>query len=338
MPTNQELDDEEFKDFVDQDTLKKQTLLARERNCKYFADYLEDKMVNDKNKTVNAKDLEELLSTQEGRDVFSSHFSSFFFTLRVRDNCWPKLGYAENIRSHIKNFIIKEHRIDIFNPENFPRAEADWKKYAKKLAQEGKSITEHKEEVPPDTMNKIYQLLSNTMDALQHRSSSDYEAKYLSKIPAELHNKLHTIMLYGAAVILVFYEVRRAKEGLEDLKLIDFKAVEDETFEFRFVKKFRSEADKNHASKGTNVACSGVIPFLDILLDDGVTMFNPGEFFLFYMSLVPSKASMEGKEGGFLFHRPKKISKTFNIHDPNNMAMFEANMKGEEKLDNKKSF
>ena len=67
-------------------------------------------------------------------------------------------------------------------------------------------------------------------------------------------------------------------------------------------------------------------------------MFNPGEFFLFYMSLVPSKASMEGKEGGFLFHRPKKISKTFNIHDPNNMAMFEANMKGEEKLDNKKSF
>ena len=74
--------------------MKKRTLLDRERMCKHFADYLEEKMVNEKNRTVVAKDLEELLSTQEGRDVFSSHFSSFFFTLRVRDNCWPKLGYA----------------------------------------------------------------------------------------------------------------------------------------------------------------------------------------------------------------------------------------------------
>ena len=233
---------------------------------------------------------------------------------------------------YIKNFIIKEHSIDIFNPEKFPRAEADWKRYVKKLAQEGKSITEHKEEVPPDTMNKIYQLLSDTMNALKHRSSSDYEAKYLSKIPAELHNKLHQIMLYGGAVVLVFYEVRRGKEGLEDLKLVDFKAVEEKTFEFRFVKKFRSEADKNHGSKGTNVACSGVIPFLDILLDDGVTIFNPGEFFVFYMSLVPSEASMEGKEGVFLFLRPRKISKTCNIHNPN-VVMYEANMKGEEKIE-----
>ena len=73
--------------------MKKQTLWDMELNCKYFSEYTEDKMVNNKNKSVNAKDLEELLSTQEGRDVVSS----FFITLRVCNNCWSKFGYAENI-------------------------------------------------------------------------------------------------------------------------------------------------------------------------------------------------------------------------------------------------
>ena len=86
--------EEEFKEFGDQDTLKKQTLLDMECNCKYFAEYLEDNMVN---KSVDAKDLEDLLGTQEGSDVISNHFFSFFITLMVCNNCWSKLGYAENI-------------------------------------------------------------------------------------------------------------------------------------------------------------------------------------------------------------------------------------------------
>ena len=52
MPTNQVLDDEKFKDFGDQDPLKKRTLLDRERLCKHFADYLEEKMVNEKDKDL----------------------------------------------------------------------------------------------------------------------------------------------------------------------------------------------------------------------------------------------------------------------------------------------
>ena len=110
-------------------------------------------------------------------------------------------------------------------------------------------------------------------------------------------------MMFGATMIVIFYEVRRGQEGLEHLKLLDFQMVEDGTFEFKYLKKFRSETDKNHASRGTNVACSGVIPFVDIILDDGITVFNPGEFFAFYRSLVPIGSTKEGCAGGFLFHR-----------------------------------
>ena len=58
-------------------------------------------------------------------------------------------------------------------PEYFPSAESNWKKYCTKLAQEEKSATDHKEEVPPDTMNKIYMLLKNTQEAMKHKVSGD---------------------------------------------------------------------------------------------------------------------------------------------------------------------
>ena len=40
------------------------------------------------------------------------------------------------------------------------------------------------------------------------------------------------------------------------------------------------------------------IPFIDIVLDDGTTKFNPGAFFDFYTSLVPSEAT-KGHQGRF---------------------------------------
>ena len=68
---------------------------------------------------------------------------------------------------------------------------------------------------------------------------------------------------------------------------------------------------------GTNVACSGVIPFLDILLEDGITKFNPGRFFGFYLSLLPPEATKDGCKGGYLFQRVKKNNQVFNIHNHN---------------------
>ena len=66
-------------------------IFYRNRVAVYFLKYLEE------NDVTNGKDLGEVLNSQEGRIMFSKFFSAFFFTLRVRDDEWPKLGYVENI-------------------------------------------------------------------------------------------------------------------------------------------------------------------------------------------------------------------------------------------------
>ena len=102
------------------------------------------------------------------------------------------------------------------------------------LTQEGKAFTKHKEEIPPDTIDKIYMLLTNARSALENRHKDNYVEEYLSKIPTELHSKLHRVVMLGACFIVVFYNVRRGQEGLADLKLVDFKLIDDETFDFRY--------------------------------------------------------------------------------------------------------
>ena len=152
---------------------------------------------------------------------------------------------------------------------------------SEKLAEKGCTDTDHKEEIPAKTLEKIYKLLWNVKEALEMRGDENYTIKYLSKIPTTLHSSLHRVLQWGAALLLVFYEVRRGKENLHSMKAVDFKETADEQFEFRYIKKYRSEKDKNH-KKGTNVASSGVIPYA--IVEANGNIFNPGEFFSFYLS------------------------------------------------------
>ena len=49
------------------------------------------------------------------------------------------------------------------------------------------------------------------------------------------------------------------------------------------------------SQKGTNLAISGVIPY--VIVEANGNIFNPGEFFSFYLSLLPKNSTLEGKEG-----------------------------------------
>ena len=178
-----------FEEFNLIANLKKTTQQTRDRTFGYFEDYLGSQQ---ENSGEAAKDLGELLSC-EGRNVFAKIHSAFFCTLRVHEDEWPLLGYAEGIQSHIKNKTLKDNAIDISNPENFPDEPSNWKKYTIKLTQEGKAFTKHKEEIPPDTVDNVYMLLTNMQSALENRHNDNYVENYLSKIPTvtDLLNKLH---------------------------------------------------------------------------------------------------------------------------------------------------
>lgn len=64
------------------------------------------------------------------------------------------------------------------------------------------------------------------------------------------------INLISAALVLVFYEVRRGKENLDELKVLAMKVIEDENYIFKYINNVLSETDKNHPG-GTIVRCNG---------------------------------------------------------------------------------
>ena len=76
-------------------------------------------------------------------------------------------------------------------------------------------------------------LLFRAQSALENWQSDNYVEDYLAKIPTDLHDKLHRMVMFGACFIVIFFKVRRGREWLESLMLTDFKLVEDETFNFR---------------------------------------------------------------------------------------------------------
>ena len=179
------------------------------------------------------------------------------------------------------------------------------------LAKEGRGDTTHKEEIPAETLEKIYELLWNIKEALENRGVEDYIETYFAKIPAEFHSQLHRLLQYGAGLILNFYEVRQGVENLDELKAIVFKVIEDQNLVLKYIKKVVSEADKNHPG-GTNVRCNGVIPFM-VVENSDESLFNPGEFFQFYLSFLPSKATKDHLDGGWLFPRHSQSRRVWTI-------------------------
>ena len=83
------------------------------------------------------------------------------------------------------------------------------------------------------------------------------------------------------------------------------------------------------SQKGTNLASTGVIPY--VIVEANGNIFNPGEFFSFYLSLLLKNSTLEGK-GGWLFPRPITITKVFNVHKEGEI-IFEPNQKGINVLD-----
>ena len=316
MPSHREMTVEEEEEFEEGGGLKKRTKMDRKREAdsfyKYFAEMAEE-----------GENMKQLAVTEVGREKISKIFSNYFYTMRVESGERPKKNYASKLRTSIKMQIIDDHHFDITDQVLFPKYQKRWKSFLNKLVEEGRGDTTHKEEVPADTLEKIYRLLWDVKTALENRGEEDYEEKYLSKIPAVYHTMLHKLLQWGAGMLLNFYEVRRGVENLDELLADSFKEFEDENFLFKYIKKITSEMDKNHP-QGTNVRCNGVIP---CMLIDG--FFNPMEYFRFYLDFLPRAATKDDMKGGWLFPRPRKHGAgSLNIHAKEENSLYEPNMKG----------
>ena len=218
MPTNVELSPEEEEQFEKGGGLKKRTLEDRAREVGAFYSYFDGKADGEK--------IEDLIKNEDGREEFSKIFSSYFRSMKVESGQRPKKNYASILKTSIKMQMIEDYKVDITDEKLFPQFTKRWKSFLDKLAEEGRADTTHKEEIP----EKIYELLWNVKEALENRGAEDYEAKYLSKIPATHHDQLNKVLQWGAALVLVFYEVWHGKENLDQLKASSMKVMEDKNY------------------------------------------------------------------------------------------------------------
>ena len=301
--------------------LQARTLQDRLRHTNNFKAFI--------NKETAGLTLGELLAGEEGKKRLDFLIGKFFNTMTVISGISedgepihkkPKLGYAQKIRGCLKNSIIDEFKIDIYDPIYFPEASRRWKSFMDDLAEKGLSETVHYGEVDPQTMEMIFELLADVEEALDKRGAADYEV-YLNKIPLNQREKLNHLLQYGAMFCVLLFEVRRGGENMDKLKKVHFAVREDAIKKLRYVKHIASEKDKNHG-EGTVSALNGCIPCINF------GRFNPGRFFEKYLEALPDEATKAGMEGGFLFMKPRQSSKKWNIHSPDSKILFEANMKG----------
>ena len=205
MPRNIVIDDEELERLEEYGGLEAETVKTRDTNYMWFVKYVESE----------GFEFVELFASEDGREKFCDVFSRFFFSLRV--NCsddgkekMPKKGYAEKIKSNIKIKIIEEYKVDITDPILFPNLPNKWKVFVAELVKKKRAEVDHHEEVDPVTMEAIFMMLANVKEAIESRGKNDYE-DILRRIPAEYHDKLNYLLMWGAQLILTLYKVRRGR-------------------------------------------------------------------------------------------------------------------------------
>ena len=221
MPHNLDLTEADERDMESRGGLKLRTIRDRKNESDTFMRYFEQE--------AGEADIKDLDKSEEGRAKISKIFANYFYSMRVEGNMRPKKGYAEKLKSSIKMAILQENNINIFDPVRFPEAEKKWRAFVEKLSEEGRADTTHKEEIPGDTLEDIYELLCNVMDTLENRGSDNY-AEMLAKVPVEWHDKLHRIVQLGVSLILILYNVRRGCENLSQMKRNHLSIIEDPTF------------------------------------------------------------------------------------------------------------
>ena len=254
-----------------------------------------------------------------------SHFtkisSRFFFQIRVKDKkgnlLAPKKNTMAGYKSGIKMEIKERHQLDIFDTCVFPSHDKLWRSVDKMLVKVGRSTTTHHEEVRPETMMKIYELLALLVKVLKAGGTDRYDA-LLAKLPVELHCSYHNLFQWGAIFILNMFEVRRGEEGMTFLEVAHFHEFTDEVWDFKYIRKMCQRRKKTTPWAPT--LCHGVIP--DMEFPSG---FNPLEYFKTCLSLLPTEPHKQ-HHNIFLFPMGRQLSKKFNVHDPE-QPLYEQNKK-----------
>ena len=95
----------------------------------------------------------------------------------------PKTSSAANFLSFLKNYILKNSKVDITNSNQFPKFGQFWKGYTKKLKELGLGDTEHNDEIERQTLEAINNLLVVLFQLMTKPATDDDYKELLEEVP-----------------------------------------------------------------------------------------------------------------------------------------------------------
>ena len=262
---------------------------------------------------------------QDGEKVFENPVAKlediildFFVTLRVgKKEDLPKRNTVEVYKSFIKGIVKKKTGWDLTEATDFPRFAAFYKGFLKKLKSEGKGDTCHNDEIPKETLEKIFVFLKDVQGILE--ADGDITDLIESNIPKEHRKTFHYLVEYGAFFLISLFTARRGREGLDSLKKEHFKICAEDGQ--KFFKKTVGELSKNHRYGLTNIFKMSKLVLIFFRSDDedltfgGIIPFEENDFGLNPGVYLEKYLERLHPECDFLFQRPKRPSKKFKLED-----------------------
>ena len=156
------------------------------------------------------------------KEELNTNLRKFFVSVRRKDGQEVKKAYLDSIKYGLCKYLKDQCELDITQDDAFSKCRNSYKSKVKDLKKKGKGAVQHKEEILPEDLHKLF--------------SADNVAFNVST-PCGLQNKVW--------FDIMFFLCRRGQENLRDMTKNTF-GIGVNAAGRRYVYQVEDEADKNH--------------------------------------------------------------------------------------------
>ena len=232
-----DIDDEDIDSLIERGGLKPETLARRKYILDAFQKFVAEKSLDFEEVKKNFDELEKLVVKYlEGYRVEDKKNKGNF--IRPKDN------YLTFLKS---NLVVALENLTGFHFDKSRKFSQTIKGIRREIKADGRGETDHKAEIPDETLDAILSLGAILVRILEARLVKDSDAynKAINELPNSYKHEWHILLRLVVQFVVTMYDCRRAKEGLELLTKTHFEIAESKGLKFFKKVGIFSEISKN---------------------------------------------------------------------------------------------
>ena len=228
MPKQIETTDEELQDLIETGGNKPETIARRNKIMKEFRQFVETENLN----------FDEVVEARDG-EVCENLMVKYLNGCRVTDKdtgklVRPKGPYFAFLKSNVQCGLKELTGLNFSDAALFPKFNKGSKAIQKDIKATGRAEVTHHEEIPPSTMDSIFELcgwLQNLMEARLNADEFQYQVA-LEYLPFEWRNNYNELLRICVQFLVTLMDARRGNEGIAALTKDHFRLRESNGLKF----------------------------------------------------------------------------------------------------------